>query len=179
MAGQRSRFMAVTVSWVLVVLVLAEMGCAQEPTPSPSSGGCDDTVSNLSPCLTYIMANDSTPPAKDCCSGFAKVVNGNIVCLCGLLGSSNNYGITINLTRAAALPAACKVKSPPISACAALAPSPTSSSSSGVGSPTAGSNTVTPGLSPSAATGAAGIFRPSPSTVFTALLLAGVAQVLI
>ena len=181
MAVLRSRLMAVNVSWVLVILVLAEMGCAQEPAMSPSSGECDDTVSELTPCLSYIMANDTTPPSKDCCSGLKKVVNSNIVCLCTLLASSSSYGITVNQTRAAAMPVACKVQTPPLSACAALAPTPTTSSpdATGVGSPTAGSNGATPVVSPSATTGAADGFTPSPISICTGLLLAGVAQVLI
>ncbi|KAH9312452.1 hypothetical protein KI387_027487, partial [Taxus chinensis] len=159
MAGKRCRFASTNVVSILtVVVLLADIVAAQGPVPAPSSGGCDDTLTNLTPCLDYVMANDTKPPSKDCCSGLKKVVKGNIVCLCSLLGSSNSYGITINQTRAAAMPAACKVKTPPLSACNALVPvsSPLASaitgSSSPGSSPTEGANQASPGSSPSSTT---------------------------
>ncbi|KAG9451973.1 hypothetical protein H6P81_004877 [Aristolochia fimbriata] len=83
---------------------------------SPSS--CTSALVGLSPCLSYIMGNSSTPTAT-CCSQLASVVSSQPRCLCLVLDgqAAASLGITINQTLALELPSACRVQTPPVSAC--------------------------------------------------------------
>ncbi|KAF3324336.1 Non-specific lipid transfer protein GPI-anchored 2 [Carex littledalei] len=78
-------------------------------TNAQSSSSCTSALLGLSPCLNYIGGNDTTPSGS-CCSQLASVVQSEPQCLCSVLngGSSGSLGITINQTRALALPGACK-----------------------------------------------------------------------
>lgn len=87
-------------------------------TNAQSSSSCTTALVGLSPCLNYISGND-TAPSGSCCSQLASVVQSEPQCLCTVLngGSSGSLGITINETRALALPGACKVQTPSASKC--------------------------------------------------------------
>ncbi|XP_078180499.1 non-specific lipid transfer protein GPI-anchored 5-like [Carex rostrata] len=87
-------------------------------TNAQSSSSCTSALLGLSPCLNYIGGNDTTPSGS-CCSQLASVVQSEPQCLCSVLngGSSSSLGITINQTRALALPDACKVQTPSVSKC--------------------------------------------------------------
>ncbi|GLJ07994.1 hypothetical protein SUGI_0079170 [Cryptomeria japonica] len=83
-----------------------------------AQSGCTTALVSLSPCLNYILGNQTTP-SQGCCSALATVVKNNPSCLCQLLTGNNQLGIAINQTRALALPADCKVTTPPVSLCQA------------------------------------------------------------
>ncbi|BAS78153.1 Os02g0286350, partial [Oryza sativa Japonica Group] len=66
------------------------------------------TITALAGCLTYITpGSPKARPAKDCCAGVKSTLGSPaaVACLCGALGL--DFGIKINYTRVAALPAAC------------------------------------------------------------------------
>uniref|UniRef100_J3M8B8 Bifunctional inhibitor/plant lipid transfer protein/seed storage helical domain-containing protein n=1 Tax=Oryza brachyantha TaxID=4533 RepID=J3M8B8_ORYBR len=100
---------------------------------------------NMSDCLTYVQnGSRARRPDKPCCPELAGLVESNPVCLCELLsGAGDSYGIAVDYSRALALPAICRVTTPPVSTCAALgynvpmgpspAPSPAAVSPSGEG----------------------------------------------
>ncbi|GMH08447.1 hypothetical protein Nepgr_010287 [Nepenthes gracilis] len=109
------------------------------------SSGCYNVLLGLSPCLDYVTGSSSTP-SSECCTKLASVVKSQPLCLCELLnGAAASLGISINQTRALALPGACKVQVPSISLCSKVespapspAPSPTGSGkSTGSGTTTA------------------------------------------
>ncbi|KAK4482285.1 hypothetical protein RD792_009437 [Penstemon davidsonii] len=82
-----------------------------------AQSGCTTALIGLSPCLTYISGNSSTP-STTCCSQLSSVVQSQPQCLCSMLnGGSSNLGIAINQTLALALPGACNVQTPPVSRC--------------------------------------------------------------
>ncbi|XP_078180498.1 non-specific lipid transfer protein GPI-anchored 5-like [Carex rostrata] len=87
-------------------------------TNAQSSSSCTSALLGLSPCLNYIGGNDTTPSGS-CCSQLGSVVKSEPQCLCSVLngGSSSSLGVTINQTRALALPGACKVQTPSASKC--------------------------------------------------------------
>ncbi|CAL1352272.1 unnamed protein product [Linum trigynum] len=82
------------------------------------SSSCTNTLVSLSPCLDYITGN-STTPTRSCCTQLGNVAGSQPECLCQVIGGGggNSLGININQTQALALPAACKVQTPPASSC--------------------------------------------------------------
>lgn len=78
--------------------------------------GCMSAIISLSPCLNYVTGSSSTP-SSSCCTQLASVVSSQVQCLCTVLNGSSSLGITINQTRALALPSACNVQTPPTSQC--------------------------------------------------------------
>ncbi|KAL6990537.1 hypothetical protein U1Q18_041721 [Sarracenia purpurea var. burkii] len=95
-----------------------------------AQSSCTRAIIGLAPCLNFVTGNSSTP-SSSCCSQLNSVVQSQPRCLCLLLsGSGASVGITINQTRALALPGACNVQTPPVSQCyaatgpAASAPTP-------------------------------------------------------
>ncbi|CAN1131906.1 Non-specific lipid transfer protein GPI-anchored 5 [Linum perenne] len=115
------------------------------------SGGCTSALISLTPCLSYVSGNASTP-SSSCCSQLASVVSSQPQCLCQLVGGSggSSLGITINQTRALELPDACSVTTPSVSRC--------NGGNSPSDSPGAGGN------APSDSPGAAGGNPPADSS---------------
>ncbi|KAJ3674749.1 hypothetical protein LUZ60_005365 [Juncus effusus] len=130
-----------------------------------AQSGCTTTILSLSSCLSYISGN-STTPSSSCCSTLSSVVKNKPECLCSLLnGGASSYGITINTTKAMELPAACNVKTPPVSLCKTLG-APAAAPSASHATPSTGtpstetpSTTSTPSVT-SASTGS----KSTPST---------------
>ncbi|KAJ6817002.1 non-specific lipid-transfer protein-like protein [Iris pallida] len=112
---------------------------------------CTTALISLSPCLNYVSGNDSTP-SSSCCSQLANVVRSQPRCLCTIVnGGGSSLGITINQTRALALPGACKVQTPPVSRCnaggagpSASPMSPRSPSTPGAAAPSGGGSKTVP-----------------------------------
>ncbi|KAH0458045.1 hypothetical protein IEQ34_013360 [Dendrobium chrysotoxum] len=88
--------------------------------PAAGQSGCTSALISLSPCLNYISGSSSTP-SSSCCSQLASIVQSQPQCLCMVVnGGGSIVGISINKTQALALPSACKVQTPPVSACNAV-----------------------------------------------------------
>ncbi|KAL0921633.1 hypothetical protein M5K25_008726 [Dendrobium thyrsiflorum] len=87
-------------------------------TIAQSSSSCTSALLSLSPCLNFISRNETTP-SSSCCSQLSTVVKSEPQCLCAVLNgeAASGLGISINKTQALALPAACKVQTPPVSQC--------------------------------------------------------------
>ncbi|KAI3773068.1 hypothetical protein L6452_04266 [Arctium lappa] len=115
---------------VLVLMVMVWGGARAQ------SSGCTNTLMGLASCLNYVTGNTSTP-SPSCCSQLSTVVQSQPLCLCSLLnGNGPNIGVTINQTLAITLPGACKVQTPPVSQCNAVANGPASGPTSSAISPT-------------------------------------------
>ncbi|KAL5994623.1 hypothetical protein ACLOJK_024676 [Asimina triloba] len=98
----------------LAIALLTSMWAA---AMAQSTSGCTASLISMSPCLSYITGNGSTP-SSSCCSQLASVVQSQPQCLCQVLnGGSSSLGITINQTQALTLPGACNVQTPPASRC--------------------------------------------------------------
>ncbi|KAH9289080.1 hypothetical protein KI387_033197, partial [Taxus chinensis] len=118
---------------------------------------CATSLIVLSPCLGYVTSNatNSTPTPR-CCTALASVVQSSVVCLCQLFTVNIPMSIPINQTKALALPAACKVATPPLTQCKgavlrAPAPAPSPSvggSSDGAPTPSEGAPTPNDGAPP-------------------------------
>uniref|UniRef100_J3MN59 Bifunctional inhibitor/plant lipid transfer protein/seed storage helical domain-containing protein n=1 Tax=Oryza brachyantha TaxID=4533 RepID=J3MN59_ORYBR len=122
-------------------------------------------IAALTGCLGYIKPGSAdAKPSKECCAGVktALASPAAVACLCNALGQ--DFGIPVNYTRAAALPATCGGDSSALSKCNTPVPS---SSGSGSGSTPA---TGTPSSTKSAAT---------RSPVSATLILATIAATLL
>lgn len=154
---------------VLALAVVTDVVVAQTPS------SCSSALVTLAPCLNYVTGS-AQEPSQSCCSGLSNVVKTNPVCLCQLFSGGNTAGVNINQTLAMAMPAACKVTTPPISACKAAgvpvppissptapkAPSTGSTGSTSSGDKTKPTNT---GSSPAGAS-SAGTFAPTAIGLF-------------
>lgn len=89
-------------------------------------------------------------PEGTCCSGLKTVLKADSQCLCEAFKSSASLGVTLNITKASTLPAACKLHAPSIATCGlSVAPS------------------TAPGLAPGVAAAGpetAGFLAPNPSS---------------
>ncbi|XP_006658848.2 non-specific lipid transfer protein-like 1 [Oryza brachyantha] len=162
---------------VLAAVLALACGAASQsagPAAGPSSD-CGSSIAALTGCLGYIKPGSAdAKPSKECCAGVktALASPAAVACLCNALGQ--DFGIPVNYTRAAALPATCGGDSSALSKCNKKLPgaSPTgapvpSSSGSGSGSTPA---TGTPSSTKSAAT---------RSPVSATLILATIAATLL
>ncbi|RDX67677.1 Non-specific lipid-transfer protein-like protein, partial [Mucuna pruriens] len=123
----------------------SEHGHSHAPAPSVD---CTNLALTLVDCLSFV-SNDSTvkKPEGKCCSALKSVLNTAPNCLCEVFNSSAQFGVSLNLTKALTLPAACKLSTPSLANCAlslspapapAPGPSSTSSTATGVPSPSPG-----------------------------------------
>nr|GEY55724.1 non-specific lipid transfer protein GPI-anchored 2-like [Tanacetum cinerariifolium] len=67
--------------------------------------------------LAMLVGSNLTKPDKACCPEFAGLLESNPICLCSLIGQSDQYGV--DLSRALMLPDACKVEIPSLDSCPA------------------------------------------------------------
>ncbi|CAN6285364.1 unnamed protein product [Urochloa humidicola] len=169
-------------------------GATAAAAPAPAAD-CTDALMSLAGCLGYVQEGSTvSTPDPSCCSGLKDVVRNEVACLCQVLQGGQNLGISFNMTKALQLPAACKVKTPPVSKCHAsvagvptaspvpapstgapfFEPSPSSPTPSGSPSPAAagtGSDSNTPAPSP-ARSGAASLSAPAQNFLTAAAVAA-------
>ncbi|KAB2067521.1 hypothetical protein ES319_A09G232100v1 [Gossypium barbadense] len=127
--------MKIATCFIMVLMVMFSAG-------AKAQSGCTTVLISMSPCLNFITGNSSTP-SQQCCTQLASVVRSSPQCLCEVLnGGGSLLGINVNRTQALALPGACNVQTPPISACNGASPAPADSP---VGSPESGSTIPTEG----------------------------------
>ncbi|POO02131.1 Lipid transfer protein/Par allergen [Trema orientale] len=126
----------------LVVLVLVTLLWAR----TMAQQSCTNVLIGMAPCLNYVTGSSLTP-SSSCCTQLASVVQRQPRCLCMVLnGGGAALGVNINQTLALALPAACNVKTPPVSKCndgtSPLAPVGSPEGSPGTAPVTGGSSSV-------------------------------------
>ncbi|KAI0516355.1 hypothetical protein KFK09_009028 [Dendrobium nobile] len=101
-----------------ILIISFFISCLFAAAIAQSSSSCTSALLSLSPCLNFISRNETTP-SSSCCSQLSTVVKSEPQCLCAVLNgdAASGLGISINKTQALALPAACKVQTPPVSQC--------------------------------------------------------------
>ncbi|KAF7818342.1 non-specific lipid-transfer protein-like protein [Senna tora] len=139
--------------WDKLGLILVLVTMFHHGTEAQSS--CAATLFGLSPCLSYVTGN-STTPSSSCCTQLLSVVQSQPQCLCpaALSGGGAILGFNINQTRATSLPDVCYIKAPPSSSqcgngngpsTSATSPPPTTASQTSIPQPSdagAGSKTL-------------------------------------
>lgn len=79
--------------------------------------GCTIAIVSLSPCISYVTGNVSTP-SQPCCAQLANVVQSEPLCFCALFSSGHTWTSSkVNKTLAKGLPKACNVTTTPLSHC--------------------------------------------------------------
>ncbi|ONI35864.1 hypothetical protein PRUPE_1G558100 [Prunus persica] len=107
---------------VLVVMAVAmatfgECGSSHHAAPAPAVD-CSSLILNMADCLSFVSnGSTDTKPAGTCCSGLKTVLKADAACLCEAFKSSAQLGVVLNITKAASLPAACKVSAPSATNC--------------------------------------------------------------
>ncbi|XP_047967520.1 non-specific lipid transfer protein GPI-anchored 11 [Salvia hispanica] len=126
MAAMRSTLAAT----FTVFFLLAAACSAAKSAPAPAVD-CSSLVLNMADCLTFVTAGSTAKkPEGTCCSGLKTVLKTDAECLCEAFRNSAQLGVTLNISKALTLPAACHVSAPSVSNCGlssgaapALAPS--------------------------------------------------------
>ncbi|KAL1204066.1 Non-specific lipid transfer protein GPI-anchored 31 [Cardamine amara subsp. amara] len=145
--------MAAATSYFLIVLLsvstVSVLGASHHHMAPAPSVDCSTLILNMADCLSFVSSGSTdAKPEASCCSGLKKVLKTDAECLCEAFKSSASLGVTLNITKASSLPAACKLHAPSIATCGlSVAPS------------------TAPGLAPGAAAGpeSAGALAPNPS----------------
>ncbi|KMT03694.1 hypothetical protein BVRB_8g190310 [Beta vulgaris subsp. vulgaris] len=171
---------------LLVVFIAVASAALTEAKDSPAPVDCTTVVLSMSDCLSYVT-NGSTvqKPEGNCCSGLKSVLKTNAECLCEAFKSSSQFGIVLDVSKALALPDACHVHASKcgLSLSPTGAPSPAGVVVAPAGAPTgapianapsmgAGSNVVSPALSPTGNTGSASAIGFSAKLVIAGLAAA-------
>ncbi|GMJ03446.1 xylogen protein 1, glycosylphosphatidylinositol-anchored lipid protein transfer 31 [Hibiscus trionum] len=97
---------------------------ATAPSPSSSSSNtpavdCSTLILNMADCLSFVSSgSEVSKPEGTCCSGLKTVLKTGPECLCEAFKSSASMGVSLNVTKASTLPAACKVSAPSATNCA-------------------------------------------------------------
>ncbi|KAL3620916.1 hypothetical protein CASFOL_035828 [Castilleja foliolosa] len=150
---------------LLALSAAAGISAAGISAPPPAAD-CSSLVLSMADCLSYVTAGGTaTTPEGTCCSGLKTVLKTDADCLCETFRNSAQLGVTLNMTKAMALPAACHVSAPAATNCAvstgigaAPALSPLAMSPSSVaGAPTAAGAGVNVGA-PTPTTGSSGSY---------------------
>ncbi|XP_011027683.1 PREDICTED: non-specific lipid-transfer protein-like protein At5g64080 [Populus euphratica] len=116
-------FITCIVATLAVLAKSAQHGSPPEsPAPAPSVD-CSDVAFDMLDCVTYLSDGNAEKPTDSCCAGFEAVLSLDDECLCFALKHSADFGVAVNLTRAAALSSECGVSAPPLSKCGANTPS--------------------------------------------------------
>ncbi|KAL4556013.1 hypothetical protein LXL04_038648 [Taraxacum kok-saghyz] len=85
--------------------------------PAPAAD-CSTVILNMADCLSYVTAGSTVKkPEGTCCPGLKSVLKTNAQCLCEAFKNSAQLGVSLNVTKALALPAACNIKAPSVSNC--------------------------------------------------------------
>lgn len=105
MASTKTNAATTLVMFGTILIAALLSGAAASP--------CEDEISRLTPCYSYIEGSGLSRPASDCCSNLGGMATTKPQCLCKILNADNN----LNKTRIAALPKACNITTPPPSAC--------------------------------------------------------------
>uniref|UniRef100_A0A2N9EEI3 Bifunctional inhibitor/plant lipid transfer protein/seed storage helical domain-containing protein n=1 Tax=Fagus sylvatica TaxID=28930 RepID=A0A2N9EEI3_FAGSY len=126
---------------VIVILGYAQGGSSSHNAPAPSVD-CSTLILNMADCLSYVTNGSTvTKPEGTCCVGLKTVLKADAECLCEAFKSSASLGVVLNVTKATALPAACKVSAPSAANCGLSTLTPAASPDSGL-SPTATPSSV-------------------------------------
>ncbi|KAJ1402262.1 Plant lipid transfer protein/Par allergen [Sesbania bispinosa] len=113
MASKFSLILCVLAIWAVDLA----QGASSHHAPAPSVD-CSSLVLTMADCLSFVTNGSTTDkPEGTCCSGLKSVLKTAPSCLCEAFKSSAQFGVVLNVTKATALPAACKVSAPSATNC--------------------------------------------------------------
>nr|BAD24657.1 xylogen protein 1 [Zinnia elegans] len=105
-----------TISFALTNLYFVE-SAHQTGAPAPAAD-CSTVILNMADCLSYVTAGSTVKkPEGTCCSGLKTVLKTDAECLCEAFKNSAQLGVSLNITKALALPSACHINAPSATNC--------------------------------------------------------------
>ncbi|KAK1440293.1 hypothetical protein QVD17_06118 [Tagetes erecta] len=144
--------------------------------PAPAAD-CSTVILNMADCLSYVTADSTvTKPEGTCCSGLKSVLKTDAQCLCEAFKNSAQLGVSLNITKALALPSACHINAPSATNCGISLGSATAPALAPIGvgvAPTVAASGPSVGLGPSPVPQLAGssMLAVSSVAVFFSMLL--------
>ncbi|XP_047335070.1 non-specific lipid transfer protein GPI-anchored 11-like [Impatiens glandulifera] len=146
MATTRRSIAIVLISVAALIVNMAESAA----TPAVD---CTSLVLSMADCLSYVTAGSTTvKPEGTCCSGLKSVLKTDAECLCEAFKNSAQFGVVLNVTKALALPSACRVSAPSVNNCGLVNTAPS------LHAPAPDNAVLAPSISPAAVD-----ISPSPS----------------
>ncbi|WOL11765.1 non-specific lipid-transfer protein-like protein [Canna indica] len=109
--------------WLTAAVDLAVGAHHQASAPAPAVD-CSSALLGLFDCLTFVEERSTEVKSqKGCCARLKKVVKGGQVsCLCYAFKQGASFGVKLNMTKALALPSACRISTPHLSNCNIVLP---------------------------------------------------------
>ncbi|KAJ0734232.1 putative plant non-specific lipid-transfer protein/Par allergen [Helianthus annuus] len=116
--------MAATTAAILILCISAVLMSASPVNSAQHTGApapaadCSTVILNMADCLSYVTADSKVKkPEGTCCSGLKTVLKTDAECLCEAFKNSAQLGVSLNITKALALPAACHINAPSATNC--------------------------------------------------------------
>ncbi|KAL8205831.1 hypothetical protein R6Q57_009382 [Mikania cordata] len=104
---------------ILCICAMAMNACLVQSagTPAPAAD-CSTVILNMADCLSFVTAGSTVKkPEGTCCSGLKSVLKTDAQCLCEAFKNSAQLGVSLNITKALGLPAACHINAPSATKC--------------------------------------------------------------
>lgn len=112
----KNAFTAFFLGLILVANVAESASSHAAPAPAVD---CSSLVLNMADCLSFVTSGSTArKPEGTCCSGLKTVLKADADCLCEAFKNSAQLGVTLNVTKALTLPAACRISAPSVNNCA-------------------------------------------------------------
>ncbi|KAI7741017.1 hypothetical protein M8C21_006010 [Ambrosia artemisiifolia] len=117
--------MAATTTTIILLLCITTIITTPSPVhsahhtgaPAPAAD-CSTVILNMADCLSYVTAGSTVKkPEGTCCSGLKTVLKTDAQCLCEAFKNSAQLGVSLNITKALALPSACHINAPSATNC--------------------------------------------------------------
>ncbi|KAI5661419.1 hypothetical protein M9H77_20742 [Catharanthus roseus] len=109
---------------VLGVILIISNNKVVESASSSGAGAaapavdCSSLTLTMADCLSFVTSGSTVEkPEGSCCSGLKTTLKTDAECLCEGFKNSAQLGITLNVTKALSLPAACHVSAPSVTHC--------------------------------------------------------------
>ncbi|KAD3067358.1 hypothetical protein E3N88_35238 [Mikania micrantha] len=109
---------------ILCICAMAMNACLVQSAGSPApAADCSTVILNMADCLSFVTAGSTVKkPEGTCCSGLKSVLKTDAQCLCEAFKNSAQLGVSLNITKALGLPAACHINAPSATKCGTQAP---------------------------------------------------------
>ncbi|KAH6769357.1 lipid transfer protein 6 [Perilla frutescens var. frutescens] len=104
-------------TWLVLAAVSMVVAALALPPQAEAAVSCNMVVSDLSPCLNYVVYGGAAPPPLNCCQGIRSLYNqatatADRQAVCSCLKSVANSATPAIINNAAALPSKCGVSIP-------------------------------------------------------------------
>ncbi|KAG8368694.1 hypothetical protein BUALT_Bualt15G0072300 [Buddleja alternifolia] len=109
--------MAVSFKTPIICVFIAVFVAVVSAAPA-APADCSSVILNMADCLSYVtLTGTAQKPEGRCCAGLKTVITTKPDCLCESFKNSAKLGVTLNMSKALGLPAACQVIVPNASNC--------------------------------------------------------------